>query len=264
MARSNGSRTLVHWKLVEANAPYRASINGDCHWDVMAPDPNLAAAMRVSPGGRLLAAFEHAEVRDFFVDGHLPQGAQPEPDFASRARARQRMADPALTDLESIQNSFEAANNSYSEADEATRSADKALELFARDWIRTFKAEGKIQDALRLRNALPGDTMAKVLVLDMLRPLEPSQVSLAGTAPMTPELAALSLTWQRAHRRERALADAITETAGLHGRQLFAEGKSDELSTFIASIRYPIARAFLIDMQRHSKPASDATETPSP
>ena len=155
MPRSNTPGSNDRWSRLSASAQFRASINGDCSWGNDRPSPDLITCSRISPGGRMLVAFEIAAVRDYFVDGHLDQGAQPEPDGANRASARRSTQDPWSPDPQVVGNSFDLAVAAYSLAAEQHRAAEAQLDAYVLPRIAELKADGEIKAAVALRNALP-------------------------------------------------------------------------------------------------------------
>ena len=75
-----GARVPAEWARNQASAPYRASVRGKARLDENVASPDLVACSRRLPGGRILFAFEAAELRDLFVASHYDQGARLEAD----------------------------------------------------------------------------------------------------------------------------------------------------------------------------------------
>lgn len=207
----------------------------------------------------MLLAFDIAEVRDYFVDGHLDQGAQLELDGADRASARRHTHDAWSPDPEILDNSLEAAVAAYSIASAQLRSAEEKLEAYILPRIALMRAKEEIKAAVALRNALPMGCFAKTAALQDLMPVNAELVQRTEPATLNAELATLLLAWQRAQRRERPLSDALTRISCEVGQKMLDEGRGHDLPSFAESLPSSWARAMLMDMARYGKPRSDDT-----
>ena len=164
MGRRNSPRSLAVWEANKASAPYRASVGPLYAWDVGLPPPRLIVASKISPGGRALLAFKHAEIRDYFVAGHAAEnGAQAEPDGAERAsrgRKAKPKADPAPANLDEAIARFKAARAAHEAAESDLRAVfeAEAIELIDND---------RVAEAIAIINAMP-DTVMKTMCLSKL------------------------------------------------------------------------------------------------
>lgn len=150
MGRRNSPASLSHWDTHAAQAPYRASISGQAEWDMDLPNPNLAVANRISPGGRLLMAFSLEALRDCFVEGHVHQGAQVEPDGASRAAPARPTPAPACKPV-----TLDAAIVQYQAAAPAWKKLQKfpPEELSTHDPLCTVAQAEALRDHFRATRA---------------------------------------------------------------------------------------------------------------
>lgn len=265
MARTNPPGTLSDWIERAAAAPFRASINGDCEWGTHSPQPDLINFARISPGGRMLLAFELAEVRDYFVDGNLSQGAQLEPDNATRAGAKRNSSDPMTIDSAGMADlPLEKLVDIYVEAHLKERQADEAISLYVLPRIASLREDGSESAAASLVKSLPSNTQARFTAWDALKAVDQQAIQSARAAPLNANLARLLLDWQGAHRRQQAVGDLYAHRAMAHGRQLFDSGRKIELSDFIVTVRHGMTRAFLNDMAVYGTPNPAPEDAPSP
>lgn len=263
MARTNPPGPLSAWLERAAAAPFRASINGDCEWGTDRPAPDLIGFARMSPGGRMLLAFEFAEVRDYFVGGHLEEGAQPEPNNATRAGARRNAPDPMTSDcLGMAALPFEKLSEIYLDAYRKERQADEAIGLHVLPRIASLREVGSESAAASLVKSLPSNTVAKTLAWDAMKAVDQQVIQSAQPAPLGADLARLLLAWQGAHRRHQAVGEIYAERAMAHGRLLFDSGRKTELTEFIGTVRHGMTRAFLNDMAVYGA-SSAHDDTPS-
>ena len=191
--------TDAEWTEKAKTAPFRASVNQDPSWDTDNPSYTLAAAYKRSPGGRLLLAFELEEVRDFFVDGHEENGAQAEPDGATRASARHKK-DAAAKPVVSLDEAFAAYHSASNRLNLAREEVDQAFLLD----IMLLARRGEIAEAAAILHSMPGrceeKTIAMSRLLDMgLR----DEAAWCEPAPLTQPRAAALRTWQRAFLVEK-------------------------------------------------------------
>ncbi|MCE6957899.1 hypothetical protein LAZ40_02350 [Cereibacter sphaeroides] len=249
MARRNSLQSLRWWASCSERAPYRASLPASVSWDFDRPDHRQVTAFRVSPGGRLLCAFELAEVRDWFVDGFADLGAQVEPDRAERASARRaRPPAPAARegDLESL---FQAVRA----ADAARRAAEAPIRQAFNEPAEALLAAGDIAGAEAIRASMP-DLVERMLLTQKIREACDQTGALPVPAPPAPLDAARAtalLDEQRASRAFREAEAAMEAAVWPVARDLAESGDRDGLRDLIGRVPPCVCRAFLVDWERH-------------
>ena len=258
MPRRNGSTTVKNWDANTANAPFRASVNADTVWKVGMPPHDLAVAMRVSPGGRLLLAFELEGIRDYFVSGHrAANGAQVEADGTDCATRRRSpiLPVPAQTLDESFAR-FTAARADLT-------AAEDAIERAFNDEIERLIAADDIQGALALTVSLPGDTVMKTIAISCLMKSEKwdSQANplwKTERAPYTAERARLLAVWIEARNAYEAAQTAMERFLVPLMEGFVASKDRAGLDALIAGTPPSVARACLCDARdyRIGKPAA--------
>ena len=148
---------IAYWEKVAAEAPYRASMKVNADWDTDLPSPDLIDAWRTTPARRLLLAFQSAEVRDFFVEGHRVNGAHADPDWANTAiRPEPKVkARPAAIALDDAVVAMHAAER-------AVRAADAWVERAFLDDAMRLLAEGKMEEAVAVVASIHGSVMKTI------------------------------------------------------------------------------------------------------
>jgi len=160
MTRTNTPASLDHWATQAASAPFRASIRNDVSWIIGHPSPDLIAASRVCPGGRLLLAFTLEALRDYFVEGYTDQGAQVEPDHATRAHPFHPHAHSRLTPV-----TLDQAIAQYHAAVVARQALASSLnDAFVRP-AQTLFDGGQIMAAMAQLKAMPDHPLRTQVVL---------------------------------------------------------------------------------------------------
>jgi hypothetical protein len=263
MARSNSPAALEHWTDMAPQAPHRASIDGDAFWDLERPSPNLAAAMKVSPGGRLLLAFRLKDVRDYFVEGHLDQGAQVESDGAERATARRSRVQPNSAPSE---RTLEQVFDIYREAARAyDRALDGLREVFTVEALRLL-SDGQVEQAKAVINSMPASPAKHLAISELSRhggwERDSSPFWKTEPADYTPERAAALLAWGRPHRAEQAASEAMQAVLTPLLDDFLATGDRQGLADLIDLTPPSIERAYLMDALNYRMPPEDTGPRP--
>lgn len=261
MARRNSPLTLQLWSRLAAQAPYRASIDSKAHWDVARPAPDLAVASRVSPGGRLLMAFELQELRDYFVEGHADQGAQAEANGAEKASARR--AKPVRS--ESRQMPMQQVFDGYVQAEKARGEADHLVFDVFNAEVQRLRTAGEGEKAVAIINSLPDGMARQKLVMQALDSgwwdREAKPMWKVPSAPYTRERAAALVVWQRAEKAYRTAAAIL----GAHVQPLVqgfvARGDRQGLTGLIEATPNSVEKAFMRDALRQLPPSELASES---
>lgn len=235
------------WRSRSANAPFRASIDGNACWETSRPGPDLAAALKTCPGGRVLLAFELAEIRDYFVEGHLDQGAQSEADGIDVASARRRPAPTAKPKPASV----EEAAAIYIAAKKRLDLAYAAIEAAFNGKFQRLLDAGEVKAAVSVLRAMPDTHLRSIAITrlgdsglwDFRDPLHnvPRQ-------PYSREQAAAMVEWQRAAKVKWSAEDALGELAMAKARELLSTDGLDALRDFEATLPRSMTKAFVADM----------------
>lgn len=249
MGRRNSRSTIEAWDRKAPAAPYRASIDGNASWDTDRIAPHVMAAARISPGGRMLMAFELAEVRDLFVESHADQGCQVEPNDAVRASPRVGRAAEDLTVLP-----MDDLIARLAEANGEHRSAELAVDVLYMKGMSDLLEAKDPAGALRLVSGIPSNCVAKTFCLDALNKTVPI-ASIPRTDGMdagyTAEQATACLAWLKVDNERRRIEDAVAPLARAHVKALMTEGRTDEADAFLKAFPASVLRAFLHDVRSY-------------
>jgi hypothetical protein len=247
MARKNTPSSLERWAEVQTSAPYRASINADCYWESGRPAPDIAQAMKVIQGGqRMMVAFHLAELRDYFVEGHLDQGAQVEPDGAEKPSPRQRKSTKKVRAL-TLQQSF--ANYRY--ARQQRDYIDQGLKrIFCDDAIRLV-LHGKTAEAIDTIDAMP-DCPAKGWAISELANnyklnIGTERATHGTSFQYNKDQARMLLLWQRAKNAYDSAIKTMEEILAPLVQDCIAHNDRHSLNELIAITPHSVVRAFMID-----------------
>jgi hypothetical protein len=200
----------AHWNMAAPEYPYRASINGDAEWDFSRPLPDdLADAARITPGGRLLLAFRHAEVRDYFVEGHLDQGAKVERDGAEKATRPTSIDAKEQSALPTLDEAAAAVQGTH----RAMRAAEDAVEQAFLVEAKNLLAEGRVKSALGIVKSIPGDCVSRTFGIDAAGKAGWDHAALPfdsiDKTPLTAERGRALLRWLRAMKADKAAEKAL-------------------------------------------------------
>jgi hypothetical protein len=257
MGRKNSPRSLEHWASMAPKAPYRASVKPNACWESGKPHPRLIAASRVSPGGRLLLAFEHAGIRDYFVAGHISEGAQAEPDNAERASRRKPVA-------ASKPSTLDEAFDAYRVARKAEDDAIKVLEgMFQVEALRLIE-ERRFDEAMAIINAMPADTVMKTICIERLmkagHDFEAKPLWKVEPIAYTAEHGAALAAWMVAKNAEDAAEKVMGKMVWPLVDAFVKSGDRDGLTALIARTPASVQRAFMIDARDYRmKNAAEAS-----
>ena len=260
IGRSNHPDTIENWNSVSSWLPYRASIGGNCYWDVDWPSPRLIDANKVCPGGRILLAFEIAEVRDFFVEGHAHQGAHAEADFCERATPRKptRARPPLPTD-------YEAALVEFKTALQQNRAVSLAMEVAFIDEIKGYLSEKKVAEAVSLAKSMPPSgekSIAYTLIQNSgLGGFDLARSRKADFMPYDAERASVMLQWQMAKHAAERIDDVFYELAYDKAQIILADDGHEALAEFVKGVPNSIAKANLMMLVDKSAPKSAPAAT---
>lgn len=260
MTRSNSPTSFLRWTERAPSAPYRASVGNGAHWDTDLPSPNLAEAVRVSPGGRLLLAFRVKEVRDFFVEGHAHQGAQAELDGCERATSRKGEAPKANPPTESLDEAISA----YVVARKAEREADGLIERHFNDKIGRLLSGGEPRKALELLRSMPDNALRAIAVSAVMKSglwnIDENPMWKVEPAPYDSERAGAMVLWQRASKGLRAAEDVFGKLAMQRARELLDGEGNEAVAEFMHTLPASVTKAFVADMARYGRPRDKPTE----
>lgn len=232
-------------------ARFRASVDMDADWDLRRPSPDLAWASKISPGGRLLLAFDLEEVRDFFVDGHQGNNAQAEPDGANRASRRKPSAKPPEPPA-----SLEEAFDAYRASNATLEETEQNLEDIFNVEILRLAGEGKREEAIAIVHSMPGACFAKTMAISGLHNLDPE----AGPWPrgepaaLTKEQAASLVVWQRAWLAHEATTKAMETLLTPMVEGFVEKGDKAGLSALFERTPNSMAKVFMADALRSRMP----------
>lgn len=245
MGRRNSPRSLAVWEANKVAAPYRASVGAFYAWDVGLPPPRLIVASKISPGGRALLAFKHAEIRDYFVAGHAAEnGAQVEPDGAERASRGRRakpVAEPAPASLDEAITRFQTARAAH-------EAAEKRLREVFEDEAMTLIGEGRIVEAIAIINAMP-DTVMKTMCLSKLKEVgydfKAQPLHAIDPAETTPAQAKALLDWWLTKGPNGDSEDVMGAMLRPLADDCVARKDEEGLRALLAKIPACVSRAFL-------------------
>ncbi len=225
---------FLPWDEAAPDHPFRASIGRNAYYDVGRPPPHLAAASKRCRGGRILSAFRIRELRDYFVAGHMYQGAQAEPDGAEHASPQQKI--PASPDTPTDFNDALAFLNS---AIEIEAKVDKEIQRVFNDAIDRLLAKGHHQDATNLAFAMPPCGAQKTLAFHAIQKSGSQSQSqpLHLTAPLfslyTAEQATVMTEWIRSFDKRDTADKALDIIVLPKARRIFKEEGSDALTALL-------------------------------
>jgi len=263
MARSNSPSSMENWKAKSPKAVYRASIGPNAVWDTDRPRPDLAVAAKVSPGGRMLMAFEMKEIRDYFVEGHADQEAQVEPDGAERASPRRTAEVHAFPKADDLAASIRI----YSEARALLNEAHDAIErAFNDEFARLFDA-GRAGEAISLLRIMP-DTHLRSSAIMRLQDagwnFDANPIWKAAPTAYTREQAVALVQWQRASMQEASANEAFAKFAMERVQEILDEEGREAAEAFGLSLPGSVTKAFVMDRARYGKPreADEGSQAP--
>lgn len=253
MARSNSPAVLERWANAVSKAPYRASIDGDACWNVGKPSPNLAKAMRVSPGGRLLAAFDLEDLRDHFVEGHIDQGAQAESDGVERASARRpRPDEPPLV------STLNEAFAKYEDARLLKQSSENILRKVFVERVKSRMADGDVDGALALIASMPRSTEKDIAITHLIERgdwnYKEKPMHSVSPEPYSSDRAAALLAYSRADRALNVAIDQMNRLLQPLVDDYLSRGDREALAELIERTPASFERAAMMDALRHRMP----------
>lgn len=246
MGRRNTPLSLENWAKKAPSAIYRASVAPTTFGEIPRPHPDLASASKVSPGGRMLMAFELAAVRDYFVEGHADQGAQTEPDRCETASARRpyRAITPEASD-------YESALALYVAAIRRRRAANERVEAHFRGPINAALENGDVELAVSILAAMP-DTAERIFSFEDIKrsglwDFNERPLGHVRRAFYTQEQAEALVEWQRADKEYSSCDDIFADFARERGRELLSNEGPEALTEFAHSLPGSITKAYMCD-----------------
>lgn len=264
MPRSNQTGSLAQWIAAARDLPYRASISGNCDWDVGRPSHHMAGALRVSPGGRILLAFAVSEVRDYFVLGHIDQGAQVEDDFAPQATTRSgRPPEPKLPE------DYETAVVDFENALRHRTDGEKAIEAAFVEPMRALLFARRTVDAVALWRSMP-DTVSKTLAFGELKQsgqwdFDKVKAHTVAPTPYDAQRGAALVSWQRSRNAMERIEQRFDELARERAEDILRHYGHEALMEFVDSVPNSIGKVNLKMFVRRTAPATQPMSSgPSP
>ena len=233
---------LQEWKEIAPLAPYRASVGSDVSWCTGQPSPwDLGAAYKaVRRGWRLLMAFEHAEVRDYFVECYRHEDVQVVPDGAEEARPRQRK--PSAARLLNVQEYMAgiSAKGAIATYGRLQKGSEIEVERVFNNEIDRLLEQRKPLDALCLMRSMHEKCVFKTFAIDTIRRSGQWDVSAQpygriDPMPLTPERAAIMTAWLKGHHDYE---DALKALQKLEDEKLASEDPSvrDEAEKAVSNL----------------------------
>lgn len=259
---ANSAEARSKWAECAHTAPYRASVGADICWGTDRPHWDLATALKSSRRGhRLLMAFELAEVRDYFVEGHRDQDAQVEPDGAEEAGPRQpKISRPAPRTLEEAKATVIASGL----AEQAAQ--DEVERVFNREVDRLL-TEHKAEEALRIIRSMHPDCAMRMIAFDAVRKsgqwdFDAKPLWKLEPMPFTQERAATIFAWLRAHLDNRAAEDDIGAIALPMAQDILDREGYAAVAAFNETMPPCMTKVFIADMADYGTPRMPNNDPP--
>lgn len=233
---------MQKWKEIAHIVPYRASVGSGICFRTDHPSPwDLATIFKAARRGyRLLMAFEHAEVRDYFVECYRHEDIQMEPDGAEEARPRQRK--PSAARLLNVQEymagiSAKGAIATYGRLQKG--SENEVKRIFNNEIDRLLEQRNPL-DALRLARSMHAKCVFKTFAIETIMKSGQWDVSAQpydriAPMPLTPERAAIMTVWLKGHHD---CQDALKALQKLEDEKLASEDPSvrDEAEKAVSNL----------------------------
>jgi hypothetical protein len=252
------------WSTFAPSLPYRASISTDAEWSFKAPRQEMIDVQKRCRGKRTMLAFELAEVRDLFVDGHFDNRAMTEADFADVPDRTLKRPRPERTGFEKLDlEEIFARTNAAIAVENAAE--DAVCNVFA-PVVDDLISRGDAGGALAVIHAMPKDSTEKTLSMDRVmksgiwdRNAIPYDRVYA--ARLTAPQATVSLDLHRSQRIRRRMTSEMGIRAMDHLRELLVTSH-EEAEAFARTVPRSVEKAFMMDAIYQAR--IEASKPPSP
>ncbi|MDW9481784.1 hypothetical protein GOB57_24350 [Sinorhizobium meliloti] len=209
-------------------------------------------------------AFELAELRDYFVDGHADQGAQREPDGCERSRPHRA----ERIDIPQPPQDLESSIPVYVEARKRLQDALNEIErLFNLPFQQLLEA-GQAREAIEVLNAMPDTHLKSVAISHLLESKkwdhEKNPIWKVGLSPYTREQAGALVQWQRAKKAERAAGEIHGKFAMEKAQEILDDEGNEAVVAFAETLPSSITKAFVMDLAFHRKRREPEAGTSAP
>jgi hypothetical protein len=210
----------------------------------------------------MILAFEIAEVRDYFVEGHRDQGAQCEPDRAEEPSPRigQTPQGVRFADYEEGREAMIEALAGY----EAARGL--MSDAFLGD-IREMISADRMDDAVALASSMPTDCVEKAMAWSFIAASGKRDLANDGAmrvAPTPPDArrARAMHSWMAATNAPRRVEEPFYEIAAHRAREVFEQEGHEALIEMIDQVPPFVGKVHLVMFARKNAPQSDMVTRP--